>query len=429
MLTDKQIKALKPKDTAYYESDDNGRRGYGRLSIKVSPSGGKVFYFVYRFNKKRRFLPLGKYEKLSLGDARKKADKHGQEVFDGKDPREILEAFQKTEENRRIQQEIKNKEGNIEQLFTLFVNKVKKDNSEEYYKATKRVLLGEALSILTPKKKVSDVTPEDIVAALRPITKRGSLIMANRARSYLHAAFAFAVEFDLSPNRQEIDPLFNIKLNPVSAVPKALKKEKPSDRALNEKELATFWLLIENSKLSQERKILLRLHVLFGGRRVNEVIGAPWAEFDLNEKLWDRPAYRDKKSNHVLMPIAPTALKLLKELYTYTGNNEFLFGDKPPTDYAINQTVKRLIKGKIEHFTPKSLRATAKTLMGKIGIPKEFRDRYHTHSLSDISSKHYDKFDYLEQKQEVAEKWEKFLEKIISDHKKELAEKVKTQLN
>jgi integrase len=240
--------------------------------------------------------------------------------------------------------------------------------------------------------------------------------MANRTRSYLHAAFAFALQFDLSPQRKENDPLFNLQFNPVTAVPKALKSEKPSDRALTEQELADFWQLISSSQLAPERKILLKLIITLGGRRVNEVIKAPWSEFNLEEKLWYRSAKRDKKGKYVLMPIGKMAEDLLFELQKYTGNKTFLFGSTPPTDYAINQTVQRLIKGKIDHFTPKALRATAKTLMGKIGISKEARDRYHSHALNDVSSKHYDKFDYLDQKKEVVHQWESFLTDIITDN-------------
>lgn len=414
MLTDKQIKFLEPKEDAYYETDDTSRRGYGRLAVKVSPSGTKSFYLLYRFENKRRFLPLGNYPALTLQSARKLANDYGQMVFDGKDPRDAIQAEQQKAEEARAEERRKALEGSVGQLFEFFIKKTKIERSDQYYKAVLRVLSGEVLKTLGPETKASIVDPAHIAAALRPISSRGSLIMANRARSYLSAAFTFGLQFDHSAERQEADPLFNIKFNPVAPVPKSLKKENPSDRALNEEELRVFWQLIEKSSLSTERKILLKLLVVFGGRRVNEIIGAPWSEINLNEGLWDRPASRDKKGKHVLMPIGRMASELLTELYQHTGHQLFLFGTPPPTDYAINQTVRRLIKGKMDHFTPKSFRATAKTLMGKIGISKEARDRYHSHSLNDISSRHYDKFDYLDQKREVARKWEAFIADVIA---------------
>ena len=414
MLTDKQIKALISKDSAYYESDDSNRRGYGRLAIKITPNGTKTFYLMYRFDKKRKFLPLGEYPSLPLKTARKLANDYGQMVFDGKDPRDVLETQHKEAKQAKDEQRRKKLEGNVNQLFSLFITKTKHEKSDQYYKAVKRTLEGEMLMSLGGNTKANTVQSLDISNALSPITKRGSLVMANRARSYLHSAFAYGLQFDLSPERQEDDPLFAINFNPVTAVPKALKSEAVSDRALDETELFLFWKLIEDSKITTERKILLNLLIVFGGRRVNEVIQAPWSEFDLKQGLWNRPGSRDKKGRFTLMPIGRMANELLVELQQITGNNDFLFGEKPPTDYAINQTVRRLITNKMNHFTPKSLRATAKTLMGKIGISKEFRDRYHGHALTDISSKHYDKYDYLDQKKEVVRQWESFLTEILA---------------
>lgn len=418
MLTDKQIKALELRSEAYYETDDTGRRGYGRLAIKVSPTGSKVFYLQYRFDNKRKYLALGGYPNLSLQAARKHAIDYGQQVFEGKDPRVIINADLKEIEGLRIKEKLKSQEGDIGQLFALYIERIKRDRSNRHYLCVKRCLSGEMLSALDAATKANTVEPTHIASALRPIATRGSLIMTNRARSYLSAAFAFGLHFDLSSERKEDDPLFRLKYNPVAAVPKTISSEKPADRVLDENELKVFWNLIEASQLADERKILLKLLIIFGGRRVTEIIEAPWTEFDLNAGLWDRPASRDKKGKHVLMPIGRVSHDLLSELHKITGHNRFLFGDNPPTVYAINQTVRRLINKKMEHFTPKSLRATAKTLMGKIGISKEARDRYHSHALTDISSKHYDKYDYLDQNRDVVRRWEAFISDVINgvDH-------------
>lgn len=413
MLTDKSIRAVQPQKDAFYISDETGRRGFGQLQLKVSSSGTKAFYFVYYFNKKKRFLALGDFPGLSLQEARKLATNYGQLVFDGKDPREVLDSEKQIQDAIREAERIQKLEGDVSQLLKIFNADVQSKRGKAYSLELSRTLNREALPVLG-KTKVNQVTSEQIASILRPIVTRGSLVMANRTRSYLHAAFEFALKFDFSPERKETDPLFNLKFNPVTPVPKSLKTEQPSDRALSESELAIFWNLIEKSQLHPERKILLKLLIVFGGRRVNEVIQAPWSEFDLNQGLWDRPAARDKKGHHVLMPIGRIAHELLTELQQYTGESTYLFGDTPPTDYAINQTVRRLIAGKMEHFTPKSLRATAKTLMGKIGISKEARDRYHSHALTDVSSKHYDKFDYLEQNREVVRRWEAMLTDLLN---------------
>jgi hypothetical protein len=35
------------------------------------------------------------------------------------------------------------------------------------------------------------------------------------------------------------------------------------------------------------------------------------------------------------------------------------------------------------------------------------------HALTDLSTKHYDRYDYLKEKREAIQKWNKYLERII----------------
>ena len=60
-------------------------------------------------------------------------------------------------------------------------------------------------------------------------------------------------------------------------------------------------------------------------------------------------------------------------------------------------------------FTLRDLRRTCKTLMGVAGISKELRDRIQGHAFSDVSSKHYDRYDYLKEKSQGLEDWATWL--------------------
>ena len=50
--------------------------------------------------------------------------------------------------------------------------------------------------------------------------------------------------------------------------------------------------------------------------------------------------------------------------------------------------------------------------MGEIGVSKELRDRIQNHALQDVSSKHYDRYDYLSEKRKALELWERRINKI-----------------
>jgi hypothetical protein len=52
--------------------------------------------------------------------------------------------------------------------------------------------------------------------------------------------------------------------------------------------------------------------------------------------------------------------------------------------------------------------------MGEIGIEKSMRDRIQNHALNDVSSTHYDRYDYLIEKRNAILKWEKSLIELES---------------
>jgi integrase len=68
----------------------------------------------------------------------------------------------------------------------------------------------------------------------------------------------------------------------------------------------------------------------------------------------------------------------------------------------------------MEPFQPRDLRTTFKTLTGEIGISKEIRDRIQNHAFSDVSSKHYDRYEYLVEKRTALKRWGRYLEQIIN---------------
>jgi len=73
---------------------------------------------------------------------------------------------------------------------------------------------------------------------------------------------------------------------------------------------------------------------------------------------------------------------------------------------------------KINKFITRDIRRTFKTLAGKAGISKELRDRLQNHALQDISSKHYDRYSYIKEKQQGMKVWNDYLELILKPDKK-----------
>ena len=299
MLTDKTIKALKPKASAYYEINNTPQRGYGRLAVKVNPSGEKYFYLLYRHNNKRKALPLGRYGDLTLKEAGELYGKYKGYVYDGIDPREVIEEETRRKDESKKEVERKHREemrkGSIGQLIELYLERLEKNASASHFRESKRALLKDALPFLGTDTKAKDITPDNIVRVLHPIAARGKEVQCNRVRAYLSALFNYGIQFDRTTEAISKDIYFNIQFNPVAVVPKQLKREAPRDRVLTEAEIYALWQAIENSQLAPDRKITFKLLFATGGQRVREVIQAEWTEFSLDEGLWTLPSNRGKE--------------------------------------------------------------------------------------------------------------------------------------
>lgn len=63
-------------------------------------------------------------------------------------------------------------------------------------------------------------------------------------------------------------------------------------------------------------------------------------------------------------------------------------------------------------FVVRDLRRNCKTLTGEMGVSKELRDRIQNHALLSVSSKHYDRYNYLSEKRKALELWERRVNRI-----------------
>jgi integrase len=103
--------------------------------------------------------------------------------------------------------------------------------------------------------------------------------------------------------------------------------------------------------------------------RTNELIGAEWAEFDLDEALWSIPAGRMKMKTEHLVPLSRQTLAILTELKAIAGVSRYVFpgrnGNKPISNNTMLFALYRLgYKGKM---TGHGFRAAASTVLNETG--------------------------------------------------------------
>jgi len=79
-LTDTEIKRAKVTEKAYSLNDAGG------LYLWITPDGGKLWRWAYRFNRKEKLMSLGKYPAVSLALARERHGEARQLLASGVDP-------------------------------------------------------------------------------------------------------------------------------------------------------------------------------------------------------------------------------------------------------------------------------------------------------------------------------------------------------
>ena len=80
MLNDAKVRAAKPQPRPYKLTDSH------RLYLLVTPSGGKLWRWNYRYDGKQKSMAFGIYPMVSLVDARVKRDEARAYLDEGRDP-------------------------------------------------------------------------------------------------------------------------------------------------------------------------------------------------------------------------------------------------------------------------------------------------------------------------------------------------------
>lgn len=423
----KFLDSIQPKAKPYREFEGTQRPGFG---VQVSPGGKVTFIYLYRepVANKQRVMKLGSYYGTGRDGLARDGGLTLKEAYaayadarrireEGRDPQIVRdETLQMEEATRRAEQERRKLEaakGSIRQLFDAYTHDLKA-NQKRSWGEVSRALSANVFPIVADTTKAKDVSPGDIKAVLATMIKRDSTIAANRVRAYLSAAFSFGIHWDNDPNRHFEQLRFGITANPVRDVPKPERSETPRERHLSESEVKQLWDVLGSYQFHPKTIAAIRLLFALGGQRVEEVLGLHADDVDMQNRL---VTLRDTKngSTHVV-PFGDVAAPILQGRLSDGGA---LFakvkGQGIIDHYTLSHAVRKLCKRTgIEPFVPKDIRRTVKTLMGAAGIRKEDRDRFQNHALSDVSSKHYDRYDYLAEKRQVMAVWDAYLKTIFA---------------
>lgn len=305
MLSDSQVKALKPKEKRYSLADGEG------LSVDVFPTGKKKWIVSYRVNGKQTRKNLGEYPELGCKDARQlarqcKAEAQGK-MLNSPSVNAVIEEWLK--------------------LMTPRWSSKKYIDTVVY-----------RLNYITEDFKnqpIDEVDRKIIVKKVKEIVNKGTLETAKRSLRLLNEIFNFAIASDYTQK----NPCTLIS----DVIPQQTVRNMPS---LDAEQMPEFWNRVTHSNVTLELLHALKL-ACYTAVRISELLQSRWdsGEIDLENRQWVIPASRMKMRRDHVVPLTDQTYTLFKELYDHKTDNGYIFKHtRNPGEHVRSESILAIIK-------------------------------------------------------------------------------------
>lgn len=389
-LTVAAIRNAKPKDKPYKMADAAG------LYLLVQPNSAKYWRLKYRINGKEKVLALGVFPEVKLADAREKRDVARKLIADGIDPIE-----QKREQKRLAKIRAENSFEKIAREW----HEHQKGRWADHHAARVIKSLEKEIFPLFGDQPVNEIKAPIILDAIRRIEKRGALDIASRALQRVSAVYRFAI---LTGRAEH---------NPAADFTGVLKTRKVKHRAaLSQAELPEFLEKLEQYDGQTLTKLALSLVVLTFVRS-NELRGAHWDEFDLDNAIWRIPAERMKMQAEHLVPLSKQTIQIIEKIQPISGRNTLVFPGsnnkrKPISENTMLYAMYRM--GYRGRATVHGFRATASTILNESGFAADAIERQLAHVEQNKIRAAYHRSEYLEERKRMMQWWADYLDGLAT---------------
>jgi integrase len=390
-LTDTQIKGLRPAPSPAKHSDGGG------LHLLISPTGGKLWRWSYRFCGKQKTLAFGAYPAVSLADARLKRTEAKKLLASGADPAHRAR-IEKT--NRLIANT-----NTFAAIADEFLAKVEREGKAEVTLTKKRWLLGMAKADLGGRP-IAEIGASEILIPLRKVESQGNYETARRLRAVIGQVFRYAI----ATARAENDPTFGLK--GALTVPVVTHRAAMTDRKAFGGLLRAVW---GYDGMLETRAALQLMALLYP--RPGELRQAEWSEFDLDGSMWTIPATRMKMRREHKKPLPADAVAILRDLHMLSGRGRMAFPSvqsvlRPMSENTLNSALRRMGFSSAE-VSAHGFRATASTLLNECGKwQADAIEAELAHVGADEVRRVYHRASYWHERVRMAEWWSDEVERL-----------------
>lgn len=390
-LTDTAIRSAKPSEKPIRLFDGGG------LYLEVSPAGGKLWRFKYRFEAKEKRLSLGVYPGVSLAKARVRREEARKLLADGIDPSEHRKAAKASRSDRAA--------NSFEVVTREWYAKFSPDWAECHGERIIRRFERDIFPWIGGKP-IADVAAPELLAVVRRIESRGALETAHRALGNCGQVFRYAV----ATNRATRDPSRDLR----GALPPA--KGENFAAVTEPKQVGELLRTLDGYQGTFTVVCALRL-APFVFVRPGELRHAKWADVDLDAAEW-RYTVTKTDTPHIV-PLATQAVAILRELHALTGTGRYIFpgartNGRPMSDNAILGAMRNM-GIPADQMSGHGFRAMARTILDEVlGVRPDLIEHQLAHAVKDANGRAYNRTAHLPERKKMMQQWADYLDKLKS---------------
>lgn len=386
-LTPSGVSNAKPKATPYKLADGGG------LFLLVQPSGAKWWRWKYRRpdTHKENTLSLGIFDAVSLRMARERRDAARKLLADGIDPGSQRKATALADADT------------FEAVAREWFAKHSPNWAPSHAVKVIRRLERDVFPWIGDKPMTKIKAPE-VLAVLRRIESRHAIETAHRAQQNCGQVFRYAV----ATGRAEGDVTRDLRGSLTPWKPVHYASMTDPDK------VGELLRGIDGFTGSFVVAAALKLAPLVF-TRPGELRQAEWAEIDLDKAEWNIPAERMKLRLPHVVPLAPQAVAILRDLRPLTGAGPYVFPGarsvkRPLSNMAMNAALRRMGYDKTA-MTGHGFRAIARTMLDEVlGFRPDIIEHQLAHAVKDANGRAYNRTSFLPQRHAMMNAWAEYLD-------------------
>jgi len=365
------------------------------LYLWVYLDGRKYWRMRYWLAGKEKSLSIGVYPKVTLSDGRKKRDELRKQLDADLDP---------SAERKAINLRKKLSAENSFQAVALEWYQKQLHTWVAHHAVDVKRRLESNIFPALGKRPLDQIEALELLQALRKVEDRGSYDLAHRVLQVCGQVFRYGI----ATGRCTRDLSADLR----GALTPHIKKHQAAVRS---EELPALLRAIARYDETGDKQTRLALQLLAQTFvRTNELIGAEWAEFDLDRALWIIPAGRMKMKTEHVVPLTRQALRILTELRDTSSGSRYVFPGKNRNKPISNNTMLFALyrlgyKGKM---TGHGFRAVASTILNETGFKPDVIERQLAHCERNEVRGAYNRAEYLPERKRMMQYWADYLDSI-----------------